>query len=362
MASAQPTRPATSRTPASGDLDRVLDGQVDPALEGRDRSRPSPGESSRSRRRRRARGSPSPPRPACPGPSPRAPPDPGPRPGSAVAVTGKLTRWPIDDGVTDVDLDRAGEPAGGRPRPLAASLRLGDRPRPARNRPRRPSRSAVRPRANGRDLLADQRLGRTVGVGSPSWPVSGKTVGPAGRQGRIRHRRPGTPPGASASERGHRRVDVLLGHPRELLAVPPAGRLGIRDLEEERVLAARDAVDRVRVDVAVRAGLDRRDLDAGSRREDGQADQLGSRHRDRDRSSGSGRRRRCDTMLPAAIVFELVGSRFSNRTVPVALVSSTRLPVAGNVSSTATGTVTSFGGNDRTGRIRGGGSSDRRRR
>ena len=41
---------------------------------------------------------------------------------------------------------------------------------------------------------------------------------------------------------------------------------------------------------------------------------------------------------------ELVGSRFSNRTVPVALVSSTRLPVAGKVSSTATGTVTSLAG------------------
>ena len=43
------------------------------------------------------------------------------------------------------------------------------------------------------------------------------------------------------------------------------------------------------------------------------------------------------TMLPATIRFELVGSRFSKRTVPVALVSSTRLPVALNVLLTETG-------------------------
>ena len=43
------------------------------------------------------------------------------------------------------------------------------------------------------------------------------------------------------------------------------------------------------------------------------------------------------TMLPDGMRFVLVGSRFSNRTVPVALVSSTRLPVAANESLTATG-------------------------
>ena len=50
------------------------------------------------------------------------------------------------------------------------------------------------------------------------------------------------------------------------------------------------------------------------------------------------------TTLPAAIRFVLVGSRFSKRTVPVALVSSVRLPVAGNVSSTATGMLTALAG------------------
>ena len=58
-----------------------------------------------------------------------------------------------------------------------------------------------------------------------------------------------------------------------------------------------------------------------------------------------------DTMLPATIRFELVGSRFSNRTVPVALVSSTRLPVAGKVSSTATGTRSRLGRDDAAGRV-----------
>src|SRR3954447_10385804 len=45
------------------------------------------------------------------------------------------------------------------------------------------------------------------------------------------------------------------------------------------------------------------------------------------------------TMLPDGIRFVLVGSRFSKRTVPVALVSCTRLPVAGKVSFTETGIV-----------------------
>ena len=49
-------------------------------------------------------------------------------------------------------------------------------------------------------------------------------------------------------------------------------------------------------------------------------------------------------MLPAAIRLVLVGSRFSKRTVPVALVSSVRLPVAGNMSSTATGMLTALAG------------------
>ena len=39
------------------------------------------------------------------------------------------------------------------------------------------------------------------------------------------------------------------------------------------------------------------------------------------------------TTLPLGIVFELVGSRLSNRTLPVALASSIRWPVAGNVSA-----------------------------
>ena len=50
------------------------------------------------------------------------------------------------------------------------------------------------------------------------------------------------------------------------------------------------------------------------------------------------------TMLPAAIRLVLVGSRFSKRTAPVALVSSTRLPVALNVSLTATGIEISSAG------------------
>ncbi len=49
-------------------------------------------------------------------------------------------------------------------------------------------------------------------------------------------------------------------------------------------------------------------------------------------------------MLPSSIRFVLVGSRFSKRTVPVALASSTRLPVAGNSSSTETGIVISSAG------------------
>ena len=52
-------------------------------------------------------------------------------------------------------------------------------------------------------------------------------------------------------------------------------------------------------------------------------------------------------MLPAAIRLVLVGSRFSNRTDPVALVSSTRLPVAWNVSLTETGTLTCWAGTTR---------------
>ena len=53
------------------------------------------------------------------------------------------------------------------------------------------------------------------------------------------------------------------------------------------------------------------------------------------------------TMLPDGIRLVLVGSRFSNRTVPVALVSSTRLPVAANVSLTETGIEIRCGGHDR---------------
>ena len=51
-------------------------------------------------------------------------------------------------------------------------------------------------------------------------------------------------------------------------------------------------------------------------------------------------------MLPAAIRLVLVGSRFSKRTVPVALVSSTLFPVALNVSLTATGIEISSAGTD----------------
>ena len=50
------------------------------------------------------------------------------------------------------------------------------------------------------------------------------------------------------------------------------------------------------------------------------------------------------TMLPAGIRFVLVGSRFEKRTVPVAFVSSTRFPVALNVSLTATGIEISSAG------------------
>ena len=49
-------------------------------------------------------------------------------------------------------------------------------------------------------------------------------------------------------------------------------------------------------------------------------------------------------MLPAGMRFVLVGSRFSKRTVPVALVSSTRLPVALNVLLTETGIEISLAG------------------
>ena len=58
------------------------------------------------------------------------------------------------------------------------------------------------------------------------------------------------------------------------------------------------------------------------------------------------------TTLPAAIRLVLVGSRFSKRTVPVALVSSVRLPVAGNVSLTATGMLTTLAGHDAGDRVR----------
>ena len=124
------------------------------------------------------------------------------------------------------------------------------------------------------------RAGRWA-TGSPSWPVAGKTVAPpadwAGSAIASWN--------ASWSEAlraATRRIDVLLGHPRELLAIAARRRLGVGDLEEQPVLAARHAVDRVRVDVAVRAALDRRHLDAGPGREDGQADELGPRHGDRD--------------------------------------------------------------------------------
>ena len=50
------------------------------------------------------------------------------------------------------------------------------------------------------------------------------------------------------------------------------------------------------------------------------------------------------TTLPAAIRLVLVGSRFWNLTVPVALVTATRLPVALNVSVTETGTGTCWAG------------------
>ncbi len=44
------------------------------------------------------------------------------------------------------------------------------------------------------------------------------------------------------------------------------------------------------------------------------------------------------TMLPPGMVFDDVKSRLRNRTVPVAAVSSTRFPVAGNVSVAVTST------------------------
>ena len=50
------------------------------------------------------------------------------------------------------------------------------------------------------------------------------------------------------------------------------------------------------------------------------------------------------TTAPRAIVFELVGSRLSKRTVPFALASSIRLPVAGKLSLASTSTVSSWAG------------------
>ena len=50
------------------------------------------------------------------------------------------------------------------------------------------------------------------------------------------------------------------------------------------------------------------------------------------------------TTLPLGTLFELVGSRLSKRTLPVALASSIRLPVAGNVSPASTSIVSSCAG------------------
>ena len=58
------------------------------------------------------------------------------------------------------------------------------------------------------------------------------------------------------------------------------------------------------------------------------------------------------TTLPATIRLVLVGSRFSKRTVPVALVSSTACRWPGTCRSTATGTLTTLGRHDAGDRVR----------
>ena len=188
MASAEPDGAATSL-----DRDRPrLDGQVDPALEARDRSGPigRDGDLASPNGARIAFASST----ACPGRAPRA------RSGSrtatcsAEAVTGKLTRLPDDDRVADVDLGRAGNELvvgldGGR------DLRLGDgRDRRGVDRHDRPGRGQAE--GEGRDLLADERLGRDGRGGrsracrSPGRPSRRRPTG------RDPPSPPGTPPGA----------------------------------------------------------------------------------------------------------------------------------------------------------------------
>ena len=203
--------------------------------------------------------------------------------------------------------------------------------------------SADRPSCERRDLLADQGVGGDAGCRLTELPGRGEDGRTVGLERGIGHR---------LLERllerqvqgGQRSVDVGLGDAAELRARAAGGRLRVGDLEEERVLAARDDGDRACFHVAVRPAVDGRHLDAGPGREDGQADQLGPWHGDRglrpEAHPGRGRARR----FPAGMRLVLVGSRFSKRTVPVALVSSTRLPVALNVLLTETGIEISLAG------------------
>ena len=183
---------------------------------------------------------------------------------------------------------------------------------------------ADRPRSNVWISCPTSVAGSTVGVVGPRFPVAGKTVCPlVTRAGSaiasVNASASETLSAASAPSTSSwvTRVNSWLR--------PPGRRLRVRDLEEERVLTAGHDHDRPGLDVAVRSAVDGRDLDhdpAGSERDlvpmvissaRGTVTVVAVRKRTPELVR---------TMLPAAIRFVLVGSRFWKRTLPVAFVSA----------------------------------------
>ena len=219
-----------------------------------------------------------------------------------------------DDRGHDLDVDRAVDELDGRRRwSRPAWPRRPSAPAPRRRR--WPVPVALRPSSNVSTSWSEQR-GRVDGRrGRAEHAGLREDRGPGRGDRRIREL--GGELGLERGlERGQRRVDVLLGDLGELLARPAGRRVRVQDVEGDRVLAARDHGDRVRLDVARRPLVD-------------------GRHLDRSPSSGrpctptmsarptvivcAVRKRTPDgvlTMLPPGMVFDEVKSRLRNRTVP----------------------------------------------
>ena len=115
--------------------------------------------------------------------------------------------------------------------------------------------------------------------------------------------------------------------------VPPLVGIRVGDVQEQRFLAARTRPDRVLADVALRPLVDRGHVDRCAAGHDGQPDELGAGHRDRlVRPEADARLGAHDGALGDRVGAREVEVLEPDR--PVAGSSSTRLPVAGNVSVT----------------------------